>query len=68
MSSPRPYFLSNIVLILVKYNQLFLIQMICIGVLYLMYKTAFRKKEAYFWLNLEKAIIDKKANLSRFAT
>jgi len=68
MSSPRSYFLSNIVLILVKYNQLFLIQMICIGVLYLMYKTAFRKKEAYFWLNLEKAIIDKKTNLSRFAT
>jgi hypothetical protein len=68
MSSPKPYFLSNIVFILVKYNQLFLIQIICIGVLYLLYKTVFRKKEAYFWLNLEKAIIDKKASLSGIAT
>jgi len=61
----KSYILSNIVSMLINYNQSFMIQMICVGLLYLVYKINFRQKEAYFWLHLEKEIQEQ--NAAKFA-
>jgi len=57
----KSHVLSNIVSIMVNYNQSLMIQMICISLLYLVYKINFRQKQAYFWLHLEKEIQEKRA-------
>jgi len=53
---------SNIVSVMVNYSQSLMIQMICISLLYLVYKINFRQKQAYFWLHLEKEIQEKNAS------
>ncbi|NJK78263.1 MAG: hypothetical protein HC944_06010 [Nanoarchaeota archaeon] len=60
--------ISNIVSILINYNQLFMVQITCVGLLYIIYKINFRQKEAYFWLNLEKEIQEQKAHTSYEST